>query len=303
MARPFALRLGSRRQRRDFWLAVLLILPTVYILCRVFIFPIYQSAVWSFLHYDFMDGTPTHYIGLENFRHILASNDFWVSMRHTAYFTVVSVVAELVFGFFSALLLNQMFPARAFFRAIIIIPWAMLTLVNGLLWDWIYQPAYGALSVVLHGTHLLGATQNPAWLASSQGIMNFVAIADVWKLTPFMTLILLAGLQSISNELYEAAMMDGAGFWKKLWHITLPQMMPSILVAVVLRIMGAFRVYDILTVFTGDPTTSVTYLTFNNAFRYFYLGKASAMAWVSTVFILALIIVYIRLLKKNMDAA
>lgn len=290
----------SKRQRRDWLFAFLFILPTLYILARVFIEPIYQSAVWSFEHYDFLDGTPRHFIGLLNFKLILQSSDFWMSMRHTGFFTVVSVSAELAFGFFSALLLNQMFPGRSFFRAIIIIPWALLTLVNGLLWDWIYQPGFGALGTILHALHILGPNQNPVWLASTNGMMKFVAIADIWKMTPFMTLLLLAGLQSIPSELYEAAMMDGAGFWKKLWFVTVPQMMPSILVAVVLRVMGAFRVYDILTVFTGDPTSSVTYLTFNNAFRYFYLGKASAMAWLSTLFIFGLIIVYIRLLKKSM---
>jgi ABC-type sugar transport system permease subunit len=97
-------------------------------------------------------------------------------------------------------------------------------------------------------------------------------------------------------------MMDGAGFWKKIRYVTIPQLMPSILIAFVLRIMGAFRVYDILTVFTGDPSTSVSYLTFNYAFRYFYLGKASAMAWISTAFILVLIVLYIRLLKRDAEA-
>ncbi|WP_188881519.1 carbohydrate ABC transporter permease [Alicyclobacillus cellulosilyticus] len=292
----------TRRQWRDWGLAALFLLPTVYVLAKIFVVPIYESAVWSFYHYNLLDGTPTRFIGLRNYQEILASSDFWVAFDRTVYFTVVSVAAELVFGFFSALLLHQMFPGRTFFRAIIIIPWALLTLVNGLLWDWIYQPGFGALSVILHGLHILGPHQDPVWLGSSAGIMNFVAVADIWKMTPFMTLILLAGLQSIPGELYESAMMDGAGFWKKLRYVTIPQLMPSILVALVLRLMGAFRVYDILTVFTGDPTTSVSYLTFNYAFRYFYLGKASAMAWFSTLFILALIVVYIWALKRNADA-
>jgi ABC-type sugar transport system permease subunit len=289
------------QRQKDIGFALLLILPTALILLRIFIYPIYQSAVWSLYHYNLMDGSITRFIGLQNFTELLRSAEFWLATRRTVYFTILTVAFELVLGFFSALLLNQHFRGRTFFRAIIIIPWAMLTLVNGLLWDWIFQPGFGALTVILHALHILGPNQNPVWLANSATIMNFASVADIWKMTPFMTLILLAGLQAVPEELYEAAAIDGAGFWRKLLHVTIPQLMPSILVAIVLRVMGAFRVYDILTVFTGDPQTSITYLTFDYAFRYFYLGKASAMAWISTIFILALIVVYIRVLKKNMD--
>jgi ABC-type sugar transport system permease subunit len=289
------------RRRKDILFAALLLLPALYLLGKTFLFPIYQSFVWSLFNYNLMQVSDISFIGLKNYADILASDDFWVSMDRTWYFTIVSVALELVLGFFSALLLNELFPGRTFFRAMIIIPWALLTLVNGLLWNWIYQPGYGALTQILQKVHLLSPDQNPVWLSDSEKIMNFVIIADVWKMTPFMTLILLAGLQTIPNSLYESAMIDGAGFWKKLRYVTFPLLFPSILVAVVLRLIGAFRVYDILTVFTGDPTTSVSYLTFNNAFRYFYLGKASAMAWISTLFILVLIIFYVRLLKRNTE--
>jgi ABC-type sugar transport system permease subunit len=220
-------------------------------------------------------------------------------MYYTGYFTVISTFLELLFGFFSALLLNKIFRGQRFFRVIILLPWAMLTLVNGLLWKWIYQPGYGAMNVVLEKLHILAPGENLLWLSHSQGIINSVIVADVWKMTPYMTLLLLAGMQTIQPTLYESAMMDGAGFWKKIWYITLPQLKPMLIIAVVIRVIGAFRVYDILTVFTGDPTTSVSYLTFNYAFRYFYLGKASAMAWISTLFILVVIVFYIRALKKN----
>lgn len=289
------------RDRKDFLLAILLLLPTIYVLVRTFIFPIYQSLVWSFFKYNLMDGSDPQFIGFQNYAAVLQLKDFWTSMYNTMYFTVFTVIVELIIGFFSAIMLNQAFKGRIFFRGMIIIPWAMLTLVNGLLWNWIYQPGYGALNQVLHHLHILGPDQNPVWLINSSRVVTFAAIADIWKMTPFMTLLLLAGLQSVPAHLYEAAVIDGAGFWKKIWHITIPQLMPAIIVALVLRIIGTFRVYDILTVFTGDPTTSSTYLTYNYAFRYFYLGKASAMAWVTTLFMLVMIIIYIRLLKKNLE--
>lgn len=303
MARIFpSPRLGLlNRKRKDTLFAILLLLPTVYVLCKVFIYPIYQSAVWSLFKYNLTEPGDVRFIGWGNYLELLKNHDFWVSIDRTFYFTILSVAAELVLGFFSALLLNQSFKGRTFFRGSIIVPWALLTLVNGLMWNWIYQPGNGALSQLLHRAHLLAPDQNPVWLGNSDSIMNFVILADVWKTTPFMTLLLLAGMQHIPGSLYEAAAMDGAGFWKKLKHVTIPQLMPSVIVAVVLRLINAIRVYDILTVFTGDPTTSVSYLTFNNAFRYFYLGRSSAMAWLTTLFIILLIVVYMILLRRNSD--
>ncbi|WAH36057.1 carbohydrate ABC transporter permease [Alicyclobacillus dauci] len=291
----------SKRQKGDMWFAILLLVPTILVLVRIFIWPIYQSLVWSFYHYNLLDGSAARFIGLKNYVYTLTDPQFWMSTWRAIYFTVFTCSIELVLGLFSALLLNQVFRGRTIFRAMIIIPWASLTLVNGLLWNWILQPQNGALQVVMHALHLLPQHANPNWLASTDGSVIWAGVADIWKMTPFMTLLLLAGLQSISGELYEASMMDGAGFWRKVWSITIPQLTPAIIVALVLRIMGTFRVYDILTVFTGDPSSSVTYLTMNYGFRYFYMGKASAMAWTSTLFILALIIVYIRMMKKNMD--
>ncbi|GGA13964.1 ABC transporter permease [Paenibacillus marchantiophytorum] len=287
--------------QKNVLLALLFILPTAYLLMKTFIYPVYQTIVWSFYHYDLMDGSASYYVGFKNYLDVLQSSDFQLAMNRTLIFTLLSVILELIFGFVSALLLNQNFKGRSFFRAVIIIPWALLTLVNGLTWEWILQPGYGGLTVILHQLHLLAPDVNPVWLADSNHLIYFVVIADVWKMTPFITIILLAGLQSISSDLYEASMLDGAGFWSKIRYITVPQLIPSIMMALVLRTMGAFKVYDVLTVFTGDATTSISYLTFNNAFRYFFLGKASAMAWMTAVVILILAIIYIRLLNKKED--
>ncbi|MFB5188765.1 carbohydrate ABC transporter permease [Alicyclobacillus fastidiosus] len=295
----------SKLRRGDRLFAYALLIPTVIYLACVFVYPIVQSLFWSFLHYDLLDGSPKHFVGFGNYAQILVSGQFWYSLWNAIWFTLFTCSVELVLGFFCALLLNQTFPGRTFFRASIIIPWALLTMVNGLLWDYMLQPGTngGALQIVLHALHLLPHNSNPVWLATITGTVFWAGIADIWKMTPFMTLLILAGLQSLPGELYEASMLDGAGFWKKVRYVTIPHVMPAVIVAVVLRVMGAFRVYDILTEFTGSDTTSVTYLTFDNAFRYFYLGKASAMAWLSTLFIIALIIYYIRILKKNMDEA
>lgn len=289
------------RRKKDIIFAFILILPAAYILGKVFIYPIYQTAIWSLYHYNLMESSNVFFVGLENYKEIVESNEFWIALKRTWFFAMTSVSLELILGFFSALFLHQMFKGRTIFRLMIILPWSVLTIANGLLWNWIYQPGYGALTIILRSIGILGPTDNPVWLANSDNIIYFAIIADVWKMTPFVTLILLAGLQSIPTSLYEASMLDGAGFWKKIKHVTIPLLLPAILGAAVLRTVGAFKVYDILTVFTGDPTTSVSYLTFNYGFRYFHLGTASAMAWITTAFILILVVLYIRLLKKSGD--
>lgn len=286
-------------RRKDMLLAIVFLLPSFYILFKTFIFPIFQSFIWSFYKYNLMDGTGVSFNGFANYIEVLQSKDFWISMERTTLFTGGSVVLELFCGFFCALLLNEIFKGRIVFRLMIIIPWALLTLVNGLLWKYIYEPGFGLLTHILQFFHFIGPDSAPLWLANSDKIIYSVIFADAWKCTPFIAIILLAGLQSIPHEMYEAAMIDGAGFWNKLFYVTIPSLIPSILIAVVLRVMGAFRVYDILTVYTGDPTASISYLTFNNGFRYFHLGTASAMAWLSTIFMLILISIYVLILRKN----
>lgn len=295
----------TKREKSNWTFAYIVLIPTVLYLAWIFVYPIVQSFVWSFLHYNLLDGTPTRFIGFGNYKEVLTDGQFWYSLWNATWFTIFTCLVELVLGFFSALLLNQNFRGRIFFRASIIVPWSLLTMVNGLLWDYMLQPGVngGAIQMVLHALRILPQNSNPLWLSTITGTVFCAGVADIWKMTPFMTLILLAGLQSISPELYEAAMIDGANFWKKLWYVTIPKLSPAIVVAVVLRVMGAFRVYDILTEFTGSDTTSVTYLTFNNAFRYFYLGKASSMAWISTVILLVPIIYFLRIQKKNTETA
>jgi ABC-type sugar transport system permease subunit len=185
-----------------------------------------------------------------------------------------------------------------------IFPWALLTVSNGVLWAWILNPTYGIANGILMSLGVLGAPK--AWLSDTFWTMNVIILADSWKTVPNMTLLLLAGLQPIPNDLYEAAEVDGATRWQKFSQITLPLLRPVILVAVALRTIGAFKVFDIIYVLTGnggpaDSTKVISFYAYDQAFRYLYFGYGSAVAWLITGFILILILIYMRLLRSEVE--
>ena len=227
---------------------------------------------------------------------------FWYSVQRTFYFTLISVAIELVLGLLFALLLNESFRGRLPARLAMIAPWALLTVTNGVLWAWILNPTYGVANMLLIKLGVLDAPK--AWLSDTFWTMNVIILADVWKTVPNMTLLLLAGLQPISHDLYEAAEVDGASRWQKISHITLPLLRPVILVAVALRTIGAFRVFDIIYVLTGnggpaDSTKVISFYAYDQAFRYLFFGYGAAVAWLITAFMLLLIIIYMWLLRTE----
>jgi ABC-type sugar transport system permease subunit len=183
-----------------------------------------------------------------------------------------------------------------------IAPWAVLTVSTGVLWAWILNPTYGIANMLLVKSGILAAPK--AWLSDTFWTMNAIILADVWKNVPTMTLLLLAGLQPIASDLYEAASVDGATRWQKLTRITLPLLRPVILVAVALRTIGAFRVFDIIFVLTGnggpaDSTKVISFYVYDQAFRYLYFGYGAAVSWLTTVFMLVLIVIYMHLLSSD----
>jgi ABC-type sugar transport system permease subunit len=181
-------------------------------------------------------------------------------------------------------------------------PWALLTVSNAVLWAWILSPTYGAANALLLR---LGVLQTPkAWLSDTFWTMQIIILADAWKTVPTMTLLLLAGLQPISPELYEAAEVDGATRWQRFSRITLPLLRPVILVAVALRTIGAFRVFDIIYVLTGnggpaDSTKVLAFYAYDQTFRYLFFGYGAAISWLITVFMLVWIVIYLRLLRPD----
>src|SRR4051812_7059913 len=244
------------------------------------------------------------FIGLDNYIRAFGQPDFWYAIQRTLYFTILSVGLELVLGLLFAVLLNERFRGNLFARLAMVLPWALLTVSNGVLWAWILNPTYGIFNALLMDLGILQAPK--AWLSDTFWTMNMIILADAWKTVPNMTLLLLAGLQPISYELYEAAEVDGATRWQKFTRITLPLLRPVILVAVALRTIGAFKVFDIIYVLTGNggpanSTKVIAFYDYDQAFHYLFFGYGAAISWLITAFMLVMIVIYIRLLRSDVD--
>ena len=256
-----------------------------------------------YLSFFDIKGVRGTFTGLGNYISILKSDFFWKSTRTTLYFTVVSVALEFTLGMLSALLLTRKFAGRAFVRAVFLMPWALPTVVNGVLWAWIFNASYGSLNGLLLQFGLID--KYVAWLSRPLSAMNFVIAADVWKNFSMMGLILLAGLQTIPDTYYESAKIDGANAFQRFFNVTLPILRPSILVCLVLRTMEAFKVFDIIYTMTkGGPangTQVISYYTYNTSFQYSKFGYGAALSYVMSIVILILAMVYIHFLRVSED--
>jgi len=295
----------SAREMKEANLAFLFIAPTLLIVGVVFVWPVLYSLWLSFNRYN-LDVSPTPiFAWLHNYAVIFSDPIFRADVLNstgsTVLFTVISVPLELIFGLAFALLLNEEFRGRTVLRSVMIVPYAMLTISNGLVWNYILDPTYGTLNVILQHWGLIGSYRN--WLGSPAGAMAWVIVADVWKTVPFMTIILLAALQTFPGNMYKAAEVDGAGILQRFWRVTLPMLRPAILVALVLRTLGAFRVYDIIYVLTnGGPanaTNVLSYYVYEQAFIDFHIGYASAVAYLTTIAMVLIIIAYLWILRSE----
>jgi ABC-type sugar transport system permease subunit len=293
------LRGGAGQQAR---LAALLLLPAALVVFGVVLYPAGRALIISFYNVDSPFAGDYPFEGLANYTDILTSDRFWIAAQHTMYFTVFSTGLELVLGLGLAMLLAAPLRLRWLFRAIAILPWALPTIVNGAMWRWILNAEYGALNAVLTQLHLQDGYRS--WLGTNPFLaLNMVALADVWKNTPLVAFFLLAGLQSIPRDLYEAARVDGAGPIRSFFRITLPLLTPTIAIVLVLRTIEAFKVFDIIYVMTGggpaNGTQTVTFLTYLQAFSAQRFSYGAALAYVTVLVILMLALLYLRLLRQN----
>jgi len=245
------------------------------------------------------------FVGLGNYLEQLTSGDFWAATGRALYFTVVSTALELGFGMGLALLMDQPLRWRWLLRTLVILPWALPTIVNALMWRWIDNAEYGALNALLTQTGVLHNYQ--PWLSDSDLAMWMVIIADVWKLTPLVAILLLAGLQSIDREVVEVARVDGAGPWQVFRHILLPLETPLILILLVLRTMEAFKVFDLIWIMThGGPansTQTIAIYAYQTAYQAFDFGRGAALGYLIALVIMVLAAIYLRLLGRTGQTA
>ena len=246
-------------------------------------------------------GNYEKFAGLKNYATVLTGHSFWAAMGRTLYFTIVSTALELSLGLIVAGLLNAKLRARWLFRAIVVIPWAIPTIVNAAMWKGIFNAQYGALNALLTQLGLIHEYQ--AWLGDPTTALNMVILADVWKTTPLVAFFLLAGLNSIPAELYDSAKIDRASWPRIFRSIVLPMLVPSISIVLVLRTVEAFKVFDIIYAMTrGGPvngTQTVAYYAYMTAFSDQNFGLGSALSYIIVTVILVLTAVYLRLLRRS----
>jgi multiple sugar transport system permease protein len=226
---------------------------------------------------------------------------FWQTFGTTAVFTTASVVLELLLGMGIALVLNQKFLARSFVRTSAILPWALPTALIGLAWAWIFNDQFGVVNDILHRLGLLETGIN--WLGNPTLALLAVIFADVWKTTPFISILLLAGLQSISPDLYEAHSIDGATPWQNFTKITLPLLMPQILIAVLFRFAQAFGIFDLIAVMTGGgpggATEVVSLYIYSTVMRYLDFGYGAALVVVTFLLLILAVAIASFLLNRS----
>jgi len=289
---------AGQRRRGEGWFAVALLVPSVLVVFGVVVYPVLRTLMISFFDVDSPVATETPFVGLGNYTEALGEPAFWRAARQTAYFAVTSIALELLFGTGIALLLNAPLRARWLFRAVVILPWALPTIVNGAMWRQILNSQYGAFNALL--TQLGVLDEYRSWLGEPFLALNMVMLADVWKNTSLVAFLLLAGLQAIDVNLYEAARVDGAGPIRSFFSITLPLLLPSIAIVLVLRTIETFKVFDIIYIMTrGGPasgTQTLTFYTYLQAFSDQRLGYGSALAYLIVSAVVALAVLYLRLL-------
>ena len=248
--------------------------PGALVLGLVTVYPLAHVVWLSLERRSLLDAGPPRFSGLDNYARLAADERFWNALGNTLYFSVVSVALELALGLALALALQRPFRGRALAYGVILLPWAVPTAVSARMWEWIYDAEIGVLN------HLLGAHVN--WLGSPAWALNAAIFMDVWKSTPFVALLLVAGLQGIPRELYHAAALDGASRWTVLTRITLPLLAPILLVALVFRTIDAFRVFDSVYVLTGggpaNSTETLSVYAYKVLFQSLEFGYGSALA-------------------------
>jgi len=271
-----------------------LLAPAVIFVGGVALIPIFFTLWLSFRRQMPIFGI-SEFAGLDNFSFLLSDARFWNALANTAYFVGVSVPLELALGLGIAMLLHRSFRGRGAMRALVLIPWAVPTVVAARFWEWIYNGDFGVLN------YLLGARIN--WLGDPFWSLHAAILADVWKATPFVVLLLLAGLQVIPEELYRAARMDGAGAWQLFRHITLPLLRPVLLLVLLFRTMDAARVFDLIFVLTGggpaNTTETLVVYSYKLMYRTLQFGYGSAVAVATFLFIFALSLGYLYFMRRS----
>jgi multiple sugar transport system permease protein len=276
-------------------IGLFLILPAVLIMLFVGVFPLFYSLGISFLRWEpKLPGKP--FIGFANYLNLLKNGEFWASLKITGLLLVSAVTVEFFIGLGLAMLLIEQIRGRQIFIPILMLPIMMVPVVVGFTWRMLWDPLYGPINQILGW--FAGKQVTISWLTNSKTAFSAILITEIWQWTPFMFLVLLAGLSSVNPELQEAAAIDGASNWMIFWKILLPVIKPVILVAVLFRSIDVIKIFDIIYVTTGGGpgylTQPVTYFLYRMGARFFRMGYTAAGAWLLLVLVSLIISLAVR---------
>ncbi|MFO1147867.1 MAG: sugar ABC transporter permease [Alsobacter sp.] len=300
----------ARRRVRAAWV---FLAPMIAVLLLAAGWPLLRTILFSFTDANLSDLSRTKFIGLDNYLAnyegewvgILADPVWWQSVWNTLRFSVISIVLETVLGFVVALVLNQAFPGRGLVRAAVLIPWAIPTIVSAKMWAWMLHDQFGVINAALMGLHVVSAPV--AWTADAGTAMWAVIMVDVWKTTPFMALLILAGLQMLPGEIYEAAAIDGVGPVQTFFKITLPLVWPAVMVAVIFRALDALRIFDLIYVLTSNSRGTMSMSVYARQqlvdFQEVGLGSAAATMLFLVIAVVTVLAITIGRVRPGGEAA
>jgi len=292
-------------ERRHRLAAFLFVLPALVLLLTITIYPLIRTLALTVMSQELTVSPDIEFVGFQNFQKVAADPRFWNAMGNTFYLVFGGVVIQLVVGTALALLLNEMGRSRSIWVSLFLVPVMIAPVVAGFQFRVILSDSFGPLNYLIR---LIsgGQLNGPAWLADSHTALFSIMMTDVWQWTPFMLLIMLAGLQSISVELLEAAEVDGAGYWQRFGQIQVPILLPIIIIGILIRCMDTFKTFDLVYLLTqggpGNSTETIAYYTYLNGFKFFSMGYTAAMAFVQLIVIVIISRIFLSIQKRQTKA-
>jgi multiple sugar transport system permease protein len=290
----------AARRRIEGWL---LVLPALLLILGLSVFPLIQSLSLSFQRWD-LQSQEHPFIGLQNYRDVLLDQRVWAAFQNTGIIVTGAVAVEFLLGLGLALIFVGDFRGKRFAMPLLMLPVMVVPIVVGLTWRMLWDNQYGAINQTL--SWIAGRDVNILWLAHRDTALFAMIVTDVWQWTPFMFLVLLAALSSVNPELYEAASLDGAGWWQALRDVSLPGIAKVIAVAILFRALDAFKVFDLVYMFTqgapGTSTESITWYIYQLGFKFFRLGYASAVSFIVVILLTIVATFYVALFVRRSDA-
>lgn len=288
---------SAKRIERIAWI---FLAPTIIIVFSVAAYPLFNTIYATFFDGRLGSSREWEFVGLSNYVTLLSSSQWWEAVFNTIRFTVASVALELFLGLGIAVVVNSKFPGRGLMRTAMLVPWAIPTAVSSQMWKWMYHDVFGVFNDFF--TRIIPLLpQKIAWVASVETALWALVAVDVWKTTPFMALLLLAGLQLIPSDVYEAASVDGATGWRQFVTITLPLLRPAIVVALIFRTLDALRVFDLVWIMTGGAFATESMATMNQRqlIQFQKLGYGSTVSVAIFVVIGLFVIFYITTIFRD----